>query len=354
MTGQPDRNGAHRPITVLFDVVHPVDVLFFRRPIATLEARGDRVVVASRRKDVACDLLDAFGIAHHPVSRLGRGVLGLGLELIRRDLGVLRLARRERPDVMVGFGGVAIAHVGKLLGIPTVSFYDHEDATLQTRLTWPFIGRLYVPERYDGPVPEGRTRRLAGTKDLSYLHPDHFRVDDALARAGGREPGADHFLIRLVGWGANHDIGKTGWDDVTVTAVAGRLSALGRVHISSERPLPTAVEAWRYRGPVEAIHHLMARCRLLVGESASMAGEAATLGVPAIYAGRDHPGYVRELEAAGLIDLPAPEQGAVLAAVEARLAEPPERFRATWQSYIAGKPDWGAEVVRAVDGSVAR
>ncbi|MBT8460544.1 MAG: hypothetical protein KJN60_12815 [Boseongicola sp.] len=43
---------------VLFEIVHPADVLFFKRPLETLRARGDEFLVLSRHKDIACDLLD--------------------------------------------------------------------------------------------------------------------------------------------------------------------------------------------------------------------------------------------------------------------------------------------------------
>jgi len=128
---------------VLFDIVHPADVLFFYNTIRTLEARGDEYLILSRHKDVACELLDQFGLAHKPVSTAGEGTFQLGVELIRRDLAVLKEARRFKPNVMIGFGGVAISHVGTLLRIPSVSYYAADTATLQNSITWPFITHLY-------------------------------------------------------------------------------------------------------------------------------------------------------------------------------------------------------------------
>jgi len=84
---------------VLFDIVHPADVLFFYNTIRTLEARGDEYLILSRHKDVACELLDQFGLAHKPVSTAGEGTFQLGVELIRRDLAVLKEARRFKPNV---------------------------------------------------------------------------------------------------------------------------------------------------------------------------------------------------------------------------------------------------------------
>lgn len=335
---------------VLIDIVHPADVLFFKRPIEMLRARGDSVLILSRQKDVACSLLDGFGFPHQPVSRARSGLAGLAGELLGRDWAVFRAARRFRPHAMIGFGGVAIAHAGRLLAIPAISFYDSETAWLQTRLTWPFISHLYVPDAYSGPTPAGRTTRLRGTKELSYLHPSAFTPDREAAIAHGLDPGRDNFLVRVVAWRANHDIGKKGWTAETLRAVIARLSRHGKVHLSSEADLPGDFQHLRYRGPTAGIHHLIGHCRLLVGESATMASEAAILGVPAIYAAPDYPGYVRALEEAGLVGtVTRPDAETITAAIDAALARPLAETIAARDAYVATCPDWAEAVVRALD-----
>ena len=124
-------------------------------------------------------------------------------------------------------------------------------------------------------------------KELSYFHPDSFKIDDGKAVRNGWSPHEDNFFIRAVMWRANHDIGKSGWSDEVFIALINKLKALGKVHISSERSLPEELEAFRYKGKKADVHHLMAKCRLYVGESACMAQEAAFLGAPAIYDGHD-------------------------------------------------------------------
>lgn len=286
---------------ILIDIVHPADVLFFLHPLRRWQQMGHETIVASRRKDVTGELLDAFGIEHQVISAARTSLPGLGVELLRRDFAMLRLARRFRPDVMAGFGGVAISHVGKVLGIPSVSFYDTERAPLQHRLTLPFISHLYVPESYDGPVASDRTSRFAGTKDFSYLHPDNFVPNRATALAAGLAEKERNYFIRLVGWQSNHDVGHSGWSASTLESFVQYLCARGRVHISSELPLPPGLEQYRYRGQVEQIHHLLAYCNCYIGESATMSGEAVLLGVPAVYAACDRRSYTDELAAMGLL-----------------------------------------------------
>ena len=161
---------------VLFDIVHPAHVLFFKNAIEQLRSEGAEIAIASRHKDVTVDLLDSWGFDHSPVTRAGTGAPQLAIELVKRDVAVWRMARKFRPDVMAGFGGGAISHVGKLLGIPAISFYDSDNAALQTALTWPFVTHVYTPESYAGPLPAGRHSHFAGPKERAFLEnfePDH-------------------------------------------------------------------------------------------------------------------------------------------------------------------------------------
>ncbi len=302
---------------VLFDIVHPADVLFFYHPIRMLEQQGASIRIVSRRKDVACDLLDELGLLHRSISAAGSGAFGLASELVRRDLAMLGEVLRWKPHVMIGLGGIAIAHVGWVTRRTSLAFYMADTAKLQTRLTWPFISHLYVPEPYSAATAKGRTTRFPGIKELSYFHPENFTADPERARAAGWEAGRANFFVRTVKWGANHDLGKSGWNDAELATLIDRLSQCGRVHLSSERELPDRFRGNLYRGAKADLHHLLAHCRLYVGESATMAHEAAMLGCPGIYDGPDHPGTTCSLAAAGLVEaLRQPGTAQLLATVE--------------------------------------
>ncbi|MFT6773410.1 MAG: putative glycosyltransferase [Paracoccaceae bacterium] len=328
----------------LVEIVHPADVLFFVRPIRILQARGHRISVVSRRKDVACDLLDRFGIAHDPISSQGTGLLGLGAELLRRNAALLSRIRHDRPDVMLGFGGVAISQVGRLTGIPSLVIYDSENAHLQTRLAWPFLTRLIVPEDYAGPLPRGRAERLPGIKDLSYFHPGAFRPDRNAALALGLDPARPNLFVRTVRWGANHDIGKSGWSNAEAEAFVAALSPRAKLHVSAEGEAPPALRPHIWQGDPAQVHHLLGCCDAYAGESSTMACEAATMGVPALYAGVDLPGYVAGMDRRGLVRWVAPDARATLAAQAATLLEDRAGFDAARSVWLATLPDWAVAV----------
>lgn len=334
---------------VLIEIVHPANVLFFNRPIRMFKERGDEVRILSRHKDIATDLLDDFGFEHQPVSKAGKGLVGLGTELVQRVARTAQVAREFRPQAMLGFGGVAISHVGRLMKIPSVVFYDTEHAKIQNRLAWPFLSHLTVPSDYTGNTPKGRTSRLPGTKDLSYFHPSSFAPDYQRALKAGLDPDRKNVILRFVSWGSNHDIGKSGWEDEYIEALVERLGRDCKLHVSAEGDVNPILKPHVFNADPSDMHHLMAFCDLVAGESNTMACEAAVLGVPAIVSGVDFPGYVDGLERRGLLVTLRPDERSKLLETAVELLENRPAFEASREAWLNECPDWAEEIVRTTD-----
>jgi uncharacterized protein len=231
-----------------------------------------------------------LGVAHRG------GIAGMAKELFRRDIALARFARHFNADVLTAVGGTFAAHAGTLLRRRSVIFYDTAEAVLQNLVTYPFASRVVVPDCYDGWTPRRRTVRYRGYHELAYLHPNVFTPDRNIALAAGLNPQGPTFLVRTVGWQASHDLGLKGWSGSFLKQLVAHLGESGRVVISSEGPLPTELEALRFRSAASALHHLMAHCDLYVGESATMASESAVLGVPALYIAPSPRCYTTDIE----------------------------------------------------------
>jgi predicted glycosyltransferase len=332
---------------ILLDLVHPADALFFYHAILSLKEKGVDVRVVSRRKDVLINLLDELGVEHLPITTARRGTLGLARELVERDVALVRIASAWKPDVMAGFGGVAISHVGKLLGIRSVSFYDTEHASLQMRLTLPFISEWHVPRSWKGPVAAGRTFHFAGSKQFAYLHPAYFRPDPDRARAAGWDPGRANFVLRAVAWQANHDRGRRGMSVAQLRRISAYLSSLGKLHISAEGQLPADLQALQYSGRNCDFHHLLAHCRLYCGESITVASEAVALGIPVLLQIDKEYAYVKEQEEAGLIRRLGSVEDSV-AVLQAMLGERHDEFRRRARQFVASSIDINQYIVNAL------
>lgn len=280
---------------LLVEILHPAHVHVFRNAITEWRERGDHVLVLSREKDVANDLLDSYGIPYESISRLGRSTVALARELIVRDVRMWARAREFRPDALVGIMGVTIAQIGMLIRKPAIVFYDTENARLTNSFVYPMAHSVCTPDCYAGKV-RGRHVTYPGYHELAYLHPRRFTPSSEVVRRAGVDPDAPYFIVRFVSWQASHDVFDQGFSASLKRSVVAELSRYGRVLISCEGALPDDLEGYRLRAPVESIHHLIAFSRMLVGESATMASEAAVMGVPAFYIADTSRGYIDDLE----------------------------------------------------------
>jgi predicted glycosyltransferase len=280
---------------ILVDLLHPAHVHVFRNLITTMRERGDDVLMTARDKDVTIELLAAYDLDHTVISSQSTGVAGLAGEWALRSTKLARIARSFRPDIMTGIMGVSIAPVGKLLRIPSAVFYDTEFATTTNRVVYPLATAVVTPDCYSTPV-NGTHVRYPSYHELAYLHPNRFRPDPSIAADAGVDIEVPYSIVRFVSWEASHDRGELALTNAQKRELVDGLSQHGRVLISSEMALPDDLEPFAYRGPVSAIHHVMGFASLIVGESATMASEAAVLGTPSVYIAETSRGYIDDLE----------------------------------------------------------
>ena len=342
---------------VLVEILHPAHVHFFRPAIAVWQARGDEVLVLSREKDVSNQLLDAYRIPYESLSKLGRSKLSLLSEMLVRDVRMFARALEFEPDVLVGIMGVTIVQVGKLIDRPSIVFYDTENAKITNAFVYPLATAVCTPECYQSTV-RGHHVRYPGYHELAYLHPNRFTPNPEIVRRGGVNPDEPYFIVRFVSWQASHDVGEQGFDLRLKVRMVEALQQHGRVLISSEGPLPPELEGYRFSAPVEDMHHFIAHAKMLVGESATMASEAAVLGVPAFYIADTGRGYTdEEQERYGLVwNFRRSEAEAALLALQGCLADPGlnEEMARARQALLRERIDVTAWMVDYVDEVATR
>ena len=280
---------------ILIDLTHPADVHIFRDLIARLEGEGHYVHLTMRDKDILVELARSYGMEAQVFGVARKGLLRLATEMVLRQKRLYRIIRQSKPDVMMAIAGPYIAPLGRLLRIPTYVFYDTEHATVSNLLSYPFATCTYVPTCYRKQIRWNHVR-YNGYHELTYLHPRYFQPDSSVLDDVGVNPGDRFSIMRFVGWGAVHDAGLKGFTEANKIRAVEELSRFGPVFISAEGELPSKLEGYRLKLEVSRIHHLMAQASLIFGESATMASEAAVLGVPSIFVDSVGRGYTDEQE----------------------------------------------------------
>lgn len=334
---------------MLFEATHPQHVHMFKHAARALLDGGHAVKITSRDKDGVPELLDQLGLEHEVLSSGGRGLLGLGREMLLRDLRLRRVARRFGAEAVVGNHAVFAAQVSWLLSIPSIIFDDLEKQPLSHLLTNRFATVILTPRTYKLDLGPAQVR-YDGCPQLLHLHPNRFKPDAGVLERAGLAAGEPFFVLRLVSWGANHDLGQSGLDGATTRRLIGALEGRGRVFVSSERPLTGDMARYGIPVPRSQIHHLMRFARLYVGESSTMGAEAALLGTPAVVCNTLDHGFLEELQNKyGLVFRHRTPQGA-LAEVERLLAGGLEGtdWKARHDRLIADKTDITALLLEIV------
>lgn len=262
---------------------HPAHYHLLKHLRISLLDRGHEVRVLLKRKDVLEALLDEDRVPYVNVAAYDRGDTRaqIALALLRRDVAVWSHARRFRPDLMIGTSA-EITHVGRALGIRSavVNEDDAEVVPLLVRLAYPLADAVVAPDVCSVGRWTHKTAHYPGYHELAYLHPNQYQPRPEVAhRLGG---GDRYALVRFAKLTAHHDKGRGGLSGEIAERLVKRLASIGRVYISSERGLEPSLEPYRIQIDPREMHDALAGASLYVGDSQTMAAEAAVLGTPSV------------------------------------------------------------------------
>ena len=282
---------------VLFQLGHPAHFHLFKNTIADLQRDGHETFILIRKKDILEDLLKESGMPYINILPSGKkSVFTLMLRLWR----VFWFTLTHRVDVLVG-STPEVAQVAWLLRRRSVVMAE-DDASIVPqfiKVVKPFVDNYLSPVSCNNGVLERATTHYEGFHKLAYLHPNRFTPDPAVVDRYF-DHSKPYFLLRFAQLNAYHDVSANvhGINDKIAVKLIEILSPHGKVFITSERELSPELECYRLNINPLDIHHLMAFATLYIGDSQSMAVEAAMLGTPSIrfndFAGKI--GVLEELE----------------------------------------------------------
>ncbi len=284
--------------TFLFYLGHPAHYHNISVVIQKLSEKGYRVVLVARGKDVLFDLLE--GLPYEIIylkPRKGNNKLSLVKTILIREFIMLRLGLKYKPKMLIGTD-IVIAHIGKFLNIPCVILNedDAREVPFLAKYGFRHATAVFSPLSCD-ITPYQNKIGYQGYHELAYLSPDYFKPDKSKVYELINE-NEKYFILRFAELTAHHDDGKNGIDIDITKALISQLSPFGRVFITSERKLETELEPYRININPKDMHHALSFAEIYIGDSQTMAAEAAVLGTPSIrfndFVGKL--GYLEELE----------------------------------------------------------
>jgi len=267
---------------VMIGIAHPKQVHFWKNIIHNLTNDGYEVKIVAWKKDITLYLLNVYGLTYEIIGKNYKGLMRKMYGLLESDFKAFKVARRFKPDILLA-GSPALAHVSLLLRKPYIYFIDTEHAGMAYRLTYLFADVICTPSCFKKKINSKNWIMFDGYQELAYLHPNYFKPDPSVLDDLGLSKHDKFIIIRLISWGAVHDVGQQGIGAKMRAQYISKLEQYGRVFISSEGKLGNEFEEYALRIVPEKFHSLLYYAQLYIGEGGSTATEAAILGTPSVF-----------------------------------------------------------------------
>jgi len=265
---------------IIFEITHPKHFHQFKN---LMKAMGDQnqIMILARNKDVVLDLIKTLDIQYYTYNDFGKGIVNKFLLVPGILLKYISVFIRFRPDVVISRSSPYSALLSRMFRFKSVIFPDSEVVSLTKKFVAPLADLIITPDNYTLDYGK-KHHRLSGFFEESYLSPTYFKADDKIRRSFIGDSDEKVFFLRFVSWQANHDLNQFGFRLDQKIKLVHLLTEYGRVIISSEKTIEKELEEYRLEIPPQHIHHILSGAWLYVGDSQSMATEAALLGVPSL------------------------------------------------------------------------
>lgn len=268
---------------VIVTMGHPAHVHLFKNFILKFTAKGNTIKVVITDKDILKTLLVENNIKFEVISyrKANETLFDKGVKVFRSSFVLNKILKEFKPDLLIGCLS-QMPHASLLKRIPTL-FFGEDDITytfLQGLTTYPFISNIIAPNATNVGFFKYKKISYHGFQKLAYLHPNVFSPDKSYIK--DIDTTKPFFLIRLVNLSSYHDIKIGGFSKKVLDTVIDKLNKLGTVYITSENKLNEMYQKYLLPVRVKDIHHAINFSDLYIGDSQSMAVEAAILGTPSI------------------------------------------------------------------------
>ena len=284
---------------IIIDISHPKGVNVFKNVIWKLERKGHAVKITARNKEVTLAKLDAYGFDYESGKHY-KGLLNKAIGIFKNDLWLLKVSKKFKPDIFVSLGSPYAAHVSKLLGKPHIAFSDVEGANLNILLMLPFTNDICVPTCFDKNLGSKEVR-YNSYLELAYLHPNNFKPNSSVLESLNLSKHNKYILMRISSLDSSHDIGAKGFvfkSTNDILEFIQKLYVYGNIFLTSEIKLGSELDEYQLKIPINDLQSCISFATMYIGDGASMAAEAAILGVPSIYITNNTRrwGFIKDLE----------------------------------------------------------
>jgi uncharacterized protein len=280
----------------LVEITHPHFVHFFGEVIHQLGV--ENVVIAGQDSGIITKLLRNKGFDFVLIGRKYNGIFNKAFGQLIYLLRFIRLIRKYRVCKALGMSP-ALAFASRLTGTKLYLFDDDDSAVqpVTKKVTIPLSSFIITPQCLAFENYGKKHITYKGFQELAYLSPRYFKPDPAVLTRYHLEKNK-YVIIRLNDFHAHHDIGHSGIPKNIRQQLIDLFKTNFSIYITSEGDLEEEFKPFQLMIDPVDIHHVMFYAYMYIGDSQTMASEAAVLGTPSIRCNtfKNKIAYLNELE----------------------------------------------------------
>ncbi|WP_445665619.1 DUF354 domain-containing protein [Fodinibius sp. AD559] len=329
---------------LLIEIGHPAHIHQFRNLFFKLIENDWEVLFAVKDKDIVLELANRYNLPYEIIGKTKKGFFKKIIDLPLSLLNFFFIAKKFNPDLIISRLSPLSSCISYILGVPHLSFADTEPGYKLHRFTLPLVDYVFTSTSFKRDYGEEKHYRYLGSHELAYLHPNYFEPSNEIFNYLGIEENEKYAIIRFVAWEAFHDVGEYGLTEDQKEEIVTKLAKHMHVFISSEKGLPDSLKKYTIDIPSDLMHDALSHATLQIGESPTMAEEAATLGVPSICISSwaSEAGVIQDLVDSGLlVSLHPDEYNKLVDILEMFVSD--ENIKAKWrkkrEEYLKEKID---------------
>lgn len=269
---------------VLFDIVHPAHLNFFKNSINILHKNNIDIIVTCLDRG-KLKLIVQRELSEHKIIILGKhrgSKVSIIFEAnIFRFFNMFLLLIKEKPDLCFSVGSFVLGFAAKILFKINYQFDDDPERRFNLILEKMSARTVFFPPI----INESRKiKNFYALKEWSYLSPEYFDPEES-ALMKYKIVSKRYIFIREID---NATFNYSGQDKAITSVLSNVIPAQIKVLLSLENKNDRYLypDNWIVlEEPVDDIHSLMFYSKLVISSGDSMAREGAMLGVPSVYCG---------------------------------------------------------------------
>lgn len=265
---------------LLFDITHPSYVHLYKNIIRALRDKGYKAHVTTQDNNNITTLLNKLNLSYTILGAKAKGIAGKVFNQIKLNYKLWAFIRNNKIDLVIG-GSTTVAHGSYFTKAKSIVFTDDDGDVIPlfAKSTYPFADIVINPICIRDRIPEKQIL-VNSYKELAYLHPNQFKPEINALFHLGLSPQQPYIIVRFSALNAHHDLFATGIQDKI--ELVRFLEKYGKVFVCSESTLPSELLPNQLKAPEELMHSILYYASLYIGDSQTMAAEAAVLGTPSI------------------------------------------------------------------------